>query len=99
MFLKGQHVQQSTVLGMGWLGVAKEAKVKEWEELFDSFYAAAPADLKLKIDAVVLEYIKRYGMEAQDVTCTKKISVNKRLQIKCHKYSGLGILHDIDLIE
>jgi hypothetical protein len=99
MFLKGQHVQQSTILGMGWLGVAKEAKVKEWEELYNSFYAAAPENLQVKIDAVVVEYVKRYGVKAQDVTCTKGITASKRLEVKCHKYSGLGVLYDIDLVE
>jgi hypothetical protein len=99
MFLKGQYVQQSTVLGMGWLGVAKEAKVKDWEKQYNSFYAAAPENLQIKIDAIVVEYVKRYGLKAQDVTCTKGITASKRLEVKCHKYSGLGTLYDIDLVE
>mgnify|MGYP006173792415 FL=1 len=37
IFLKGNHVQQSTLLGMGWLGVAKEANVKEWTEQYNTF--------------------------------------------------------------
>jgi len=30
MFLKGQYLDQSTKLGMGWLGVAAEAGVANW---------------------------------------------------------------------
>jgi hypothetical protein len=30
MFLKGQHVKSSLVLGMGWLGVAIESEEPEW---------------------------------------------------------------------
>ncbi|MEM7390678.1 MAG: sel1 repeat family protein, partial [Pseudomonadota bacterium] len=32
MFLKGQYLEQSTKLGMGWLGVAAEAGVENWSQ-------------------------------------------------------------------
>ncbi|MEQ9564010.1 MAG: hypothetical protein RLN69_15935, partial [Woeseiaceae bacterium] len=34
MFLKGQYVDQSVLLGMAWLGVAKESQEPEWMELY-----------------------------------------------------------------
>ena len=38
MFLKGQYVQQSTLMGMGWLGVATEVETKEWSDQYRTFY-------------------------------------------------------------
>ena len=99
MFLKGNYVQQSTLLGMGWLGVAKEANVKEWTEQYDNFYAAATEQQKDKIDAIVTEYIKRYGLKSQDVTCKKGINAQRRLALECHKSNGLSILYPVELVE
>ena len=84
---------------MGWLGVAKEVNVKEWTEEYNTFYAAALDKQKHKIDAIVEEYIKRYGLESQDVTCKKAINASRRLDIKCHKYEGIGILYPVDVVE
>jgi hypothetical protein len=47
----------------------------------------------------VKEYIKRYGLISQDITCTKAINSSRRVDIKCHKYDGLGILYPVDLVE
>jgi hypothetical protein len=41
MFLKGHHVEQSTLIGMGWLGVAIESEREEWESFYDKLYAQA----------------------------------------------------------
>lgn len=99
MFLKGNYVQQSTLLGMGWLGVAKEVKIKEWTEQYNAFYLMATDEQKQKIDNIVEEYIKRYGLKSQDITCKKTINASRRREIKCHQYSGLGILYPVDLVE
>jgi hypothetical protein len=99
MFLKGNYVQQSTLLGMGWLGVANEAKVKEWGNQYNAFYMAATDDQQNKIDKIVDEYIKRYGLISQDVTCKKYINASRRAEIKCHKYEGVGVLYPVDLVE
>ncbi|RJE77142.1 hypothetical protein BGP78_09915 [Pseudoalteromonas sp. MSK9-3] len=97
MFLKGLHVEQSTLTGMAWLGVAKEAKVEEWLEQFDSFYAAAPKSLQAKIDIKVAGYIDKYGLKAQRMTCNKKLNRStKRIDVKCHSYGGMREVHDIE---
>jgi hypothetical protein len=97
MFLKGNYVQQSTLLGMGWLGVAKEANVKEWTDQYNAFYMASTE--KQKIDKIVEEYIKRYGLISQDVTCNKGINASRRIDIKCHKYGGASVIYPVDLVE
>lgn len=100
MFLKGQHVKQSTLLGMGWLGVAKEANVKEWTQQFNGFYAASSSEDRLRFDNIVDLYIERYGLKAQDITCTKTNKLGSRQRvISCHHYNGVGVLYDIDVIE
>jgi hypothetical protein len=100
MFLKGQYLKQSTLLGMGWLGVAKEANVKDWTEQYEKFYAAASKSDRLRFDKIVELYIERYGLVAQDVTCKRsKTAVSRRVKIDCHKYEGINTLYEIDLVE
>jgi len=99
MFLKGQHVQQSTLLGMGWLGVAIEANVKEWQEQYNTFYSAASTTQKKQIDKIVQKYIEQYGLKSQHVTCTKEINTSKRLDVKCHKYEDASIVYPVETVE
>lgn len=100
MFLKGQHVEQSTLLGMAWLGVAAEAKVPEWTQQYNDFYQAMSAQQQQKIDNKVKEYIGKYGMEAQHVTCSTHIVVGTRShKVDCHKYDQVATIYDIELSE
>lgn len=43
MFFKGHYVEQSTLIGMGWLGVAIESERDDWEALFNDLYSKAPS--------------------------------------------------------
>ncbi|KPH62539.1 hypothetical protein AMS58_04640 [Pseudoalteromonas porphyrae] len=100
MFLKGQYVEQSILLGMGWLGVAKEANVKEWNTEYEYFYSYATAEQKQNINEIVNEYIKRYGLKAQHVTCQKSLNTStNKVDVKCHKYESLSTLYEVDMIE
>ena len=100
MFLKGQHVEQSTLLGMGWLGVAKEANVKDWNNQYLSIYSSGTEVDKLKFDKIAGVYISRYGLAAQHVTCGRSKSVTTRMfKIDCHKNDGVGVLNNVDLVE
>lgn len=100
MFLKGQYVQQSTLLGMGWLGVATEVETEDWSEQYSAFYAAASPTQKLQIDKIVEEYIRRYGMVAQHITC-KKLHSGPALTVKhnCVKSARLSTVYEMDMIE
>jgi TPR repeat protein len=89
MFLKGQHVEQSLILGMAWLGVAKESKIEGWRDIFDKLYAAASDKQKQLIDQKVAQYIKLYGMKTQDIQCNRVIPAGQRRhQIRCNKGAG-----------
>jgi hypothetical protein len=100
MFLKGEYVEQSTLLGMGWFGVAEEANVKNWTEQYNAFYNAATRDQKLKFDKIKNIYIQRYGLVAQRITCRKSTSAKSKIvKVDCHKYDGISVLYEIDLVE
>lgn len=100
MFLKGQYVQQSTLMGMGWLGVATEVETKEWSDQYRTFYSTVTTEQQLKIDGIVKEYIKRYGMKSQNITCTKSSTVlSRRTQHSCHRSDRISTVYKIDLVE
>jgi len=100
MFLKGLHVEQSTLIGMGWLGVAAESGIKEWQQLFDELYHAASAEDKTNIDLVVNDYIAKFGLKAQHVVCQRtKRGFSKRIVMQCTKNERLTTVHSIDLKE
>jgi hypothetical protein len=86
MFLKGQHVETSLVLGMGWLGVAIESEEPEWIELYNSIYQRATAEQQQLIDVKVSQYIQQFGLVAQNVTCSRRPSAGtRRIESRCIK--------------
>lgn len=86
MYLKGQHVQQSVGLGMAWLGVACETKIPEWQATFDQIYNAVTEEQRTAIDKNVSLYIKKYGVEEQEMDCTKESRVGSRkVTVSCMK--------------
>lgn len=100
MFLKGQHVEQSVVIGMAWLAVATEADVKDWREQYQQFYDAASAELKAKIDKKAADYIAKYGKITQDITCQDGISrFTASTRVKCFKGDRPSVIYPIELVE
>lgn len=89
MFLKGEHVDKSILLGMAWLGVAKESGNKDWVELYDGMYARANAAQQSMIDAKVDQYVEQYGMSATNITCKRtQVTGSRRYQMRCIKVGG-----------
>ncbi|MCF2860000.1 sel1 repeat family protein [Pseudoalteromonas sp. SMS1] len=100
MFLKGQHLEQSTLIGMGWLGVAAESDIKEWVNLYNALYAKATPQMRTKIDAVVADYKQKFGMKAQFVSCRKtQTPPSMKIAIKCTKEDKISKVYPIDLDE
>jgi TPR repeat protein len=100
MFLKGQHVQQSTLLGMAWLAVATEMETEDWSDQYRALYSSSPPKQKLKIDKIVEEYIRRYGMKSQHVICKKSATIRTRkVKHVCSKSDRLSTIYEIDLVE
>ena len=85
MYLKGQHVKPSLATGMAWLGVANEVHIKDWKETYNSIYNKFNAKQQEYVDKIVADYIERYGMKAQKLTCKKKASLGSRkIQLYCN---------------
>ena len=86
MFLKGEHVDKNILLGMAWLGVAKESEDEEWVELYDNMYSRANEAQQAMIDAKVNQYVERYGMSATNVTCARaQAAGSRRYEMRCLK--------------
>ncbi len=91
MFLKGEHVDKSILLGMGWLGVAKESGEKEWVELYDNMYSRANEVQQAMIDAKVNQYVELYGMSVSNVTCKRaQVAGSRRYEMRCIKVDGVN---------
>jgi hypothetical protein len=87
MYLKGQYVQQDIIRGMGYLGVANEAAIKNRKELFDKIYISLTPAMKVQVDARVEEYIGQIGMRAKSIKCSKSQDVGSRVPvINCNFY-------------
>jgi len=88
MYLKGQHVKQSPVLGTVWLGLAKETKIDEWVKTYNKVYSMLNDSQQNEVDQKLIEYTEKYGIETQNIKCEiRKNSVraaNKDSTI-CHK--------------
>ena len=100
MFMKGQHVNKSTLLALGWLGVAKESGEREWVEQFDKIYAVLTPQQQQIVDSKVQQYVDWYGMAAQNVQCSKRHSTvgSRRRQATCLKVEGERYeIHPIEL--
>ena len=100
MFMKGQHVEKSTLLGLGWLGVARESGQKEWVDLYDSIYELTTPAQQTMIDAKVEQYIAWYGSVAQNVECSEQHSTvgSRRKESSCLKVDGPQYeIHPVEL--
>lgn len=86
MYLKGQHVKPSLFYGMAWLGVAKEAGSKEWVALFEQIYTNATLEQRAAIDTNMKKFIEKYGLKAQDMTCSNRSRLgNRKKTLECTK--------------
>lgn len=89
MFLKGEHVSKSTLLGMAWLGVAKESGDEEWVQLFDGLYGRLNEAQQKMVDAKVAQYVERYGMDVMNVSCDRlPVTGSRRVETRCLKIEG-----------
>ncbi|WP_448549491.1 sel1 repeat family protein [Thalassotalea fusca] len=100
MFLKGQHVKQSTLIGMGWLGVAAESGHIKWVDLYNKLYNAASKEEQLRFDKIVAIYKSKFGMKAQNVTCRNRVKPpSQKVVLDCLKDDNYATAHSIDLVE
>lgn len=100
MFLKGDHVEQSTRIGLSWLALAVESKRKDWVAQFEQFYQATSKEEQQVIDKMIADYTAKFGMKTQRVTCQRTTKNGSyRPVIRCIKGNDYTPLFDIDLVE
>lgn len=100
MFMKGQYVEQSPVLGMAWLGVANEINRQDWHMQFDAFYQAATPEIQNRIDSKLQQYIAQYGMSTQNITCAMQTQIDSaKPKLRCNKGPGTTPLYPVELAE
>jgi TPR repeat protein len=89
MFLKGEHVDKSILLGMGWLGVAAESGDEEWIKLYDGLYGRASPAQQVMIDSKVEQYKRQYGAKTMNVSCAlQPVTGSRRQEYRCLKTEG-----------
>jgi hypothetical protein len=71
MFLKGQHVKQSTLIEMSWLALAAKSGRKNWISQFDKFHSFATTEEQLKFDEIIRNYKSKLGFKVQQIICRK----------------------------
>ncbi|MBX2847956.1 MAG: hypothetical protein KTR16_06540 [Acidiferrobacterales bacterium] len=98
MYLKGEHVDQSTERGLLWLGVAKEeSSQRAAAESFDYVYGHLGAEHKTYIDQKVAAHVSKFGLKAQNINCERESRVGSNLTTTiCYKRSRSdSLLHAI----
>jgi len=78
MFLKGEYVDQSLLVGMAWLGVAGEADHDDWHATYKQIYETLPANLQAVVDAKLATYIELYGVRTQKIRCARRARTGQR---------------------
>ena len=98
MFLKGEGVDKSILIGLGWLGVAIESGNEEWNNTFSALYESMNDVQRAMIDAKVKDYVAKYGSVVQGVSCRKRTTArSRRLEIRCDKSVGNYPIHEIEM--
>ncbi len=98
MFLKGEGVDKSVLIGLGWLGVAIESGNEEWNNTFNTLYESMNDAQRAMVDAKVQDYVAKYGSVVQGVSCGKRTTArSRRLEIRCDKSVGNYPVHDIEM--
>ncbi len=97
MFMKGEGVDKSVLIGLGWFGVAVESGNEEWNKTFNTLYESMSDAQQAMIDGKVKEYVAKYGNDVQGVTCAKrKTAASRRIELRCDKAPGNYPKHEIE---
>jgi TPR repeat protein len=97
MFLKGEYVDKSILIGLGWLGVAIESGNEEWNNTFNTLYESMNDAQRAMVDAKVNDYVAKYGTVIQGITCKKRTAAgSRRFEVRCDKSVGNYPVHEIE---
>jgi hypothetical protein len=87
MFIEGHYVDRSTEKGLAWLGVAKEVSTqRSASKMFKHVYKQLNSEQQKYIDQMVDSYIAKYGVEAQNYSCSRRTYAGSNIpETNCKK--------------
>lgn len=98
MYLKGQGVEKHTLRGLAWMQTGCEAKMKDWTRDYNKIIEKLNKQQISRVDKLAAEYIRLYGMAAQQVTCKKRDMHGSYLKrYVCQKEAGWVLKGEWDL--
>lgn len=98
MYLKGQGVDKHQLRGLAWMKTACESKMKNWVRDYKNITKKLNREQLTRVDKQAEQYIKLYGMKAQNVTCANEsIPGSYRKQYVCRKEAGWVLKGQWDL--
>lgn len=98
MYLKGQGVTKHTLRGLAWMQTGCESKKKKWTRDYKKIIKKLDKQQIARVDRLAADYIRLYGMKAQQVTCEKRVLPGSHLkQYICQKEAGWVMKGDWDL--
>jgi len=98
MYLKGQGVEKHTLRGLAWMQTACESEMKAWTRDYEKIIKKLSEQQIARVDRLAADYIRLYGMEAQQVTCKKRdLPASYRKKYICQKEAGWVRKGDWDL--
>jgi len=97
MFLKGEYVDQSLLVGMAWLGVAGEADHDDWHATYKQIHDSLPANVQAAVDAKLAIYVELYGVGTQKIRCARRARTGqRRLEEICDKNGSDTPLYSLE---
>ena len=97
MFMKGEGINKSILIGFGWLGLAAESGNEEWNNTFNTLYESMTDAQRAMVDAKVKDYVAKYGSVVQGVTGDKRTAAgSRRIEMRCDKSVGKYPVHEIE---
>lgn len=89
MYLKGQGVDKHQLRGLAWMKTACESEMKKWVRDYKKITKKLNQQQLARVDKQAEQYVRLYGMQAQNVTCKNESIVGSyRKQYVCRKESG-----------
>jgi TPR repeat protein len=86
LYMDGLGVEQNYAQAYLWLNVAAEVKEKRWRKVRDQLHNSLSKEQVAALKPLVSEYIKKYGAETQEISCSKRAQFNShRKQMECSK--------------
>jgi TPR repeat protein len=91
LYMEGLGVEQDYAKAYIWLNVASEVNQRSWRDVRDKLGGALSKEQLAALAPMVDEYIEKYGVKTQEVSCYKRSAIGtNRKVMQCSKYLSPG---------